>query len=90
MNTFTARIDAFGLLLWLPPMSSLAASSILKQDIAEVLARAKSAEDALALLDIHGFNLLLRVNHHGAQTYTQWSLQPRRETWAAARIAEAA
>lgn len=90
MDRYIERLEARGLTLWLPPMPSPVAAQMLRDDIAEVLARAISADDALELLDIHGFALGLNVEHHGPQTYRIWTLAPRADTWASARCQGAA
>jgi len=88
MTTYIGRLDTHGLILWLPSMPSPAASEIVKQDIAEIVARAPDAGHAMQLLDMHGYSLRLKVNYHGPQTYAEWSLSARADTRASALLAE--
>lgn len=83
------RIDTHGLILWLPAMPDATRAEIARQIVAEIVATAASADDVIELLDMRGFDLRLKVEHHGPQTYRIWSLSARRESWASARLAEA-
>ena len=89
MDTYVDRLDAHGLTIWLPPMPSASAAEIIRQDVAELAAQAADAEAVLPTLDSYGWSLILRVEHHGPQTYRIWTIAPRPVTWAAARVAEA-
>lgn len=90
MTRYINRLDVHGLTFWLPPMPSKTAAEIARQDIAEIVAKAADANETLELLNIRGYALTLKVNHHGPQNFREWSLSPRQDTWASARLAEAA
>lgn len=81
------RIDAHGRILWLPALApdvAVAYRALLER----VLSSTKSWDEAAEILDMRGVLLTLNVEHHGPQTYREWSLGIRMDTWAGARIAE--
>ena len=89
INGHIERLDAHGLTFWLPPMPTKTAAEIARQDVAEVVANAADANEVLELLNIRGYSLVLKVNHHAPQDFREWSLSARHDTWASARLAEA-
>lgn len=81
------RIDTHDRTLWLPALApdvAVAYRSVLER----VLAPAKSWDEAAEILDMRGVLLTLKVEHHGPQTYREWSLGIRMDTWAGAQLAE--
>jgi len=90
MNTYTGRVDAHGMLFWLPAMPSIPASNKIKAHIEGLMSKAKNSDEALELLNMRGFGLMLCVNHHGPQKFDEWMVFAREKTYAAKLVAEAA
>lgn len=81
------RIDTHDRILWLPALAPDVAVAY-RALLEGVLAPTKSWDEAAEILDMRGLLLTLKVEHHGPQTYREWSLAVCAGTWAAARLAE--
>lgn len=82
---FADHIDVFGHTVNLPPLQANGAAAI-KSIVSRTIADCPDWDAVMRALDSSGFDLSVRVNHHGPTDYLAWSLHARKNSWAAARM----